>query len=231
MTSRSFLPMKPEHLNRLAELFLMQHLKPRTLLLVARRLSRQADLRQPLNAYNEAKKALEADHSFQARLMLKDWEAWWKGVRTSTEETRRALGKWLMGAESLRLFSDLSYSDLCDCLGINPVHRVDLDPAPKPGRRLWDLCFVHGLEDSAASMSGRRQSDSKDGPLFHCLLTIMIDNMDKMPDPFAPGGPFYGVPTRRLYQDGTQTIQRPALVVHSNDGSSRTIERAPEVVK
>jgi len=45
-----------------------------------------------------------------------------------------------------------------------------------------------------------------------------------LPDPFAPGGPLYGVATKQVHPDGSMTAKRPALVVHDASGS-RVVER------
>ncbi|MGC6801832.1 hypothetical protein ACP0J5_31175, partial [Pseudomonas aeruginosa] len=64
-----------------------------------------------------------------------------------------------------------------------------------------------GLEDSSNAFSGRREADLKDGPLFNCIIAEMLrfaeENPEALPDPFAPGGPLYGVPQTVIRNDGT----------------------------
>ncbi|MEZ1724429.1 hypothetical protein QVM05_33235, partial [Pseudomonas aeruginosa] len=70
------------------------------------------------------------------------------------------------------------------------------------------------------------------GPLTAAVQNMfqkfLLENPSVIPDPFAPGGPFYGAPRQEMAPDGTVQIRRPALTVHSLDGSTRTVERKPE---
>lgn len=117
----------------------------------------------------------------------------------------------------------LGFDAMCDLLSVN---RVEREQARADGvADLAGLVFVHNLEDSAS----HRGEDWKRGPLFDACLSAMAEFMRRTPrhlrpDPFAPGGPLYGVPVMELHPDGSMTTKRPALVVHDRNGS-RVVER------
>lgn len=117
----------------------------------------------------------------------------------------------------------LGFDAVCDLLNVN---RVEREQARADGvADLAGLVFVHNLEDSAS----HRGEDWKRGPLFDACLSAMAEFMRRTPrhlrpDPFAPGGPLYGVPVMELHPDGSMTTKRPALVVHDRNGS-RVVER------
>ncbi len=117
----------------------------------------------------------------------------------------------------------LGFDAVCDLLSVN---RVEREQARADGvADLSGLVFIHNLEDSAS----HRGEDSKRGPLFEACFLAMAEFIrtapeGTLPDPFGPDGPFYGVPVRVLNPDGTETVKRPALVVHDANGS-RVVER------
>lgn len=119
----------------------------------------------------------------------------------------------------------LGFEALADLLNIN---RADRERARREGwRTLAELVAIHALENSSERRKGERGGAS---PLFEaCNLAMMqfiIEAPDNLlPDPFAPGGPFYGSPVRVMKPDGTVTSKRPALVVHDADGS-RVVDRS-----
>lgn len=59
---------------------------------------------------------------------------------------------------------------------------------------------------------------------------MLIDKPGCLPDPFAPGGPFYGVPVYYPQPDGTMARQSAPLTVHDAKGS-RVVKRKIEVKK
>jgi len=84
----------------------------------------------------------------------------------------------------------LGFDQMCDLLGVNPVHR---DRASTDGDiSLRGVAFLSQLEDSAD-----RKSDEwgAGGPLYRACHAAMIRFIrecpeDQLPDPFAPGAPF-----------------------------------------
>ncbi|MDH1056339.1 hypothetical protein [Aquipseudomonas alcaligenes] len=118
----------------------------------------------------------------------------------------------------------LGFDTLADLLNIN---RTDREQARREGwHTLAELVAIYALENSAERGRGERGEAS---PLYQaCNLAIMEFIREcppeLLPDPFAPGGPFYGLPVRVMKPDGTLTTKRPALVVHDAAGS-RVVER------
>lgn len=118
----------------------------------------------------------------------------------------------------------LGFDTLADLLNIN---RTDREQARREGwHTLAELVAIYALENSAERGRGDRGEAS---PLYQaCNLAIMEFIREcppeLLPDPFAPGGPLYGLPVRVMKPDGTLTTKRPALVVH-DDAGSRVVER------
>ncbi len=129
----------------------------------------------------------------------------------------------------------LSFDDLCDLLGVNHAHRAEAaEVCAGDAGVVGGLLWIGGeFEDSADHKSGRSNRGNT-GPLTAAVQNMyqkfLLENPSAIPDPFAPGGPFYGAPRQEMAPDGTVQIRRPALTVHSQDGSIRTVERKAEVV-
>lgn len=117
----------------------------------------------------------------------------------------------------------LGFDDLCDLLSVSPGAR---ERARRKGMgSLAKLILVHRLEDSA----GRRGEDTAEGPLFTAFgmaaaALIGVNLGDGLADPFALGGPLYGVPVCLVKPDGSEIIKRPDLTVHDASGS-RVVKR------
>lgn len=143
-------------------------------------------------------------------------------------------GGWLARA-SASIDELIPFDQLCDILAVNPVHRAEAREVAEQFRHTIDGLLWSGgvFEDSAHHRSGRRTRWDA-GPfsvaMNFAMNDFMLNNPDAVPDPFAPGGPFYGAPRQEMAPDGTVQIRRPALTVHSQDGSIRTVERKPEVI-
>lgn len=118
----------------------------------------------------------------------------------------------------------LGFDTLADLLNIN---RVDQEQARREGwRSLSELVAIYALENSAERRKGERGAAS---PLYQACKLAMMQLIieapaELLPDPFAPGGPFYGSTVRVMKPDGSMATKRPALVVHDAEGS-RVIER------
>lgn len=157
-----------------------------------------------------------------------------KGMRRAYRDQLMHIGEYIVRADMAGL-GDTSFGLVADVLCINPVHREKAAIRYEEGG-LVGLLFTDRYEDSATY---RQQADKSGfwfemGPLSAVVMIYMTDwmarNSDKLPDPFAPGGPFHGMPTHRMQPNGTVVRQAPALVVHGQDGSSRVVERKPEVM-
>lgn len=100
----------------------------------------------------------------------------------------------------IRAFADdidrlVPTNELFDILEVNPVDRAKVSATAN----LWEIVFVHGLEDSATHRGG----DFKEGPLFQALAAYMDYMMKTNPalqqkitdSLFGKGGMFEFVPT------------------------------------
>ncbi|HBP1809257.1 hypothetical protein K9P43_19840 [Pseudomonas aeruginosa] len=220
-----------ENLERLLNIWDKPDLSALTRLLVARRMARQYQLGWEADRTSADRKIKEARKGLPfTRARLEQAKEFRKTSSGYHEKAQATLGAWLLQAERW-IEREIGVDRICDALGVNPVHRAAIQGG-KPGQMLNHIAFVEGLEDSSSAFSGRREADLKDGPLFNCIIAEMLrfaeDNPEALPDPFAPGGPFYGVPRQEMAPNGTVQIRRPALTVHSQDGSIRTVERKPE---
>jgi hypothetical protein len=181
----------------------------------------------------EVKKA-EAGLPFTQRSVTKIKEAQDK-ARKSIKSRLIDIGIWLYQNDEA-LTARYGFNGICDLLEVNPVHRAEvIEYAEDMGRAVSAIAFISGYEESASQQSGKRPADSKEGPLFFVFLEMMmkamIENRAAMPDPFAPGGPFHGIPSYHKQPDGTLARKSASLVVHSPDGSSRVVERKVEKAK
>ncbi|WP_224795744.1 hypothetical protein [Pseudomonas fluorescens] len=158
-----------------------------------------------------------------------------KAASKSHKETLLNIGTWLYQNDEM-LTARYGFDGICDVLEVNPVHRAEvIEYAEDMRRAISAIAFVSGFEDSASKQSGRHPEDWKDGPLFDVFMQMMrkamVENRSTMPDPFAPGGPFHGMPTYYQQPDGTMARKSVSLLVHSPDGSSRVFERIVEKAK
>lgn len=221
--------MKPEHSDRLLEMLQVQFSTPRSELIMARRVAQYIHgERKFFRAFYDVEiPKAEAGLPFTAsRLkMLKE-------ARREASKAHRAtledVGVWLYHNDC-SLTAKYGFDGICDILNVNPAHRPEaLDCMEDKGRAISAIAFIAGIEDSASIRSGRNQPDFKDGPLFNAYMEVMMktmrENPGAMPDPTAPGGPLYGLPTYTRRPDGTMARNKPTLTVHSPDGSSKVIK-------
>lgn len=158
-----------------------------------------------------------------------------KGMRRTYRDQLMLIGEYIVRVDMAGL-GNTEFGLIADVLCINPVHREKAAILYEEGG-LVGLLFTDRYEDSATY---RQQADKSGfwfemGPLSAVVMIYMTDwmarNSDKLPDPFAPGGPFHGLPTHWMQPNGTVVRQAPALVVYGQDGSSKVVERKPEVMK
>ncbi|WP_060538395.1 hypothetical protein [Pseudomonas sp. NBRC 111125] len=216
--------MKPEHARRLMELSNRGNVEPLISLIIARRAARHmcAEREHDHVYYAEQIKAASAGLPFTAS-KVKELEAQREARRKSRRNNFLVIADWLLRADDyLTIVHGLD--TVLDVLSVNPVHRAEAaEYAAEARGTLSGVAFVAGLEDSASTRSGRKQPDFKNGPLFNACMRqfeqILIDKPGFLPDPFAPGGPFYGIPTYTQMPDGTMARNAPTVTVHDSAGS------------
>lgn len=156
---------------------------------------------------------------------LEENKALLRKFRANGRQALSAFGSWLRNNRET-LEAHLGWDGLCDILCVNPVHRGDIK---RPERGLFAITWVGGwYEDSATHWGKWHQTGA--GPITRaievCMQEWMLQNMDKLPDPFAPGGPLYGVPAYHKHPDGSMVRATPALTVIAN-GRSKVIASRP----
>ncbi len=228
--------MKPEFSRRLFDLANRGNVDPLISLIIARRAARHlcAEREHDHDYFASAIKTAGAGLPFTAGKVA-ELKAEQETRRTGRRKNFLAIADWLLRVEDY-LTIVYGVETILDVLAVNPVHRAGAaEYAAKARSTLSGIVFVSGLEDSASARSGRNTADHKDGPLFNAYMRqfeqVMIDNPGAMPDPTAPGGPLYGVPTYYQQPDGSMARKSASLTVHDADGSSRVVERKVEVTK
>ncbi|HDS1814355.1 hypothetical protein [Pseudomonas putida] len=227
--------MKPEHVRRLTELANRGNVEPLISLIIARRAARHMCAeREHDHTYFAAQiKAAKVGLPFTAS-RVKELEAQRSARGKSRRKDFLAIADWLLRADDyLTIVHGLDA--ILDVLAVNAVHRAEAAKYAVEARgTLSGVAFVAGLEDSASTRSGRSQPDYKDGPLFNAYMRqfeqMMLDNPGAMPDPCAPGGPFYGLPTYTQRPDGTMARNAPTVTVHDSQGS-RIVTGKPRTAK
>jgi len=216
--------MKPEHARRLTELANRGNVEPLISLIIARRAARHlcAEREHDHTYYAAQLKAANFGLPFTAG-KVKELEAERNARRATRRKNFLAIADFLLRADDYLTIVH-GVDTVLDALGVNPVHRAEAaDYAVKSRTTLSGVAFVAGLEDSASTRSGRNQPDFKDGPLFNAYMRqfeqAMLDNPGAMPDPCAPDGPLYGIPTYSQMPDGSLVMNTPAVTVHSAEGS------------
>lgn len=223
--------MKVEHFEKAIEIWQKPGLSLRCNLLICRRIARQyrawseIDRRSLRTTERRLKRGLPFTQS-----QLDNAKANHQARDNMRTKGQVAIAQWLLGAGT-RIEHEIGVSGICDALAVNPAHRGKIRKEMDEGRALDYIAFAAGLEDSAAHRRG--QDIWKDGPLFQCYLERMLifldEHPEEMPDPFSPGGPLYGLPVRMVDGNGKMFTRRPGLTVHDSDGTTKVIERKPEV--
>jgi hypothetical protein len=222
--------MTPTLIKALADLELKPAITRRTRLLIVRRIcrwlsSQRQSIRDERRILLRSAALLRSGLPFtQAAIERLEQQAG-EHRATELEAIRRALVEYgiLIIGDRAGMVADVDFDGLCDLLNVNTVER---EQARRDGHTsLEELAFLSALEDSAE----RRGQDWNDAPLFnacHAALGEFIRTAapGTLPDPFAPGGPFYGLPVQHHHPDGTVTTKRPDLVVHDARGS-RVVKR------
>ncbi|HGM8285476.1 TPA: hypothetical protein ACKQHC_004728 [Pseudomonas aeruginosa] len=192
-----------------------------------------ADRNTSFAEYRQVCRRLLKGMPFTEQALEREREAYRERTRAARQAMEES-GAWLIGSSAM-IEQALSFDDLCDLLGVNHAHRAEAaEVCAGDAGVVGGLLWIGGeFEDSADHKSGRSNRGNT-GPLTAAVQNMfqkfLLENPSAIPDPFAPGGPFYGAPRQEMAPDGTVQIRRPALTVHSQDGSIRTVERKAEVV-
>lgn len=225
--------MKVEHYERLISIWEKPGLSLRCHLLICRRVARQYHEWDKVDRfeYHRAERRLKRGLPF-TQVQLDDLKRAHQAREKMRDKGKAAIAQSLL-ASGARIEQEIGISGICDALAVNPANRGKIRKEMDEGRALDYIAFAAGLEDSAAHRRG--QDIWKDGPLFQCYLERMLifldEHPEEMPDPFSPGGPLYGLPVRMVDGYGNVSTRRPGLTVHDSDGSTRVIERNPEVIR
>ena len=215
---------KLKYKERLGDLLVMPHLSPRSRLIIVRRIARISHSQwvETREYFRELIKEAEVGLPFTTGT-LKKIEALRIEARSQYKATSYQIGQWIYENDAL-LTTLYGFDGICDVLEVNPVHRPEvLEYAEDRERAIAAVAFIAGLEESADRQSGRQRPDYKDGPLFNVFMDMMMkamkENRASMPDPTAPGGPLYGLPSYTRQADGSMVMNTPALTVYSAAGS------------
>ncbi len=220
--------MKPKHFELLAAKS-CQVLLPRTRLIVSRRILRDvlaidADEKAVLLlAIRRLKRNLPFSSSKLAEIeqLLSD-------CRKANRELLISYGQMLRGYHR-ELEAAMTFEQLCEVLCVNPAHRQEVADIEKG---LFAITWIGGQFEDSATHYGK-DGVTGAGPVTRAIGAAMQDymlkNMDLMPDPTAPGGPLYGIPTYTRQPDGSMVMNRPTVTVHSADGTSKVIKGKPGV--
>lgn len=222
--------MKPKHFDVLADK-VEQELSLRTRLIVMRRilrhvmacdLSERSELKQMIRKF-KTRLPFTADHVKKIEALLDE----------CCKCNRNLILDYglLIRSVSKQIQAELSFGELCDVLCVNPVHRAEAKAIDDGS--LYGVTWIGGqFEDSAHhhGKSGRYSSGPITRAVDAAMQDFIINNSHLLPDPFAPGGPFHGVPTYYQQPDGSMARKSASLVVHSPDGTSRVIERKVEKI-
>jgi len=198
-------------------------------LIVARRICRQVIAertildREHVDAIKHLARGLPFTQAKHQRLVELRQE-----LQSSCRKSLRAFGEFVA---RLNVTDRMEFRHVADVLAINQVHREEAQGYFEEGG-LLGILFTDRFEDSAVyrPLADKCGFWERMGPLSEAVMSYMIkwmaENREKLPDPFAPGGPLYGVPTYTMQADGCMVRNAPALTVHNPDGSSRVVDRA-----
>lgn len=220
--------MKNEHFNRLIDLSCRTDMSLRTCLILARRALRHVIAVDALESVNMRRdlRAGKRGPPFTQKA-LDGLQESYRRLRQHNRDLLIDYGRFLRDHHRA-IEAELGWDGLCDVLCVHPVHRAE---AGQLDQGLFGITWIGGqFEDSATHYGSELTGE---GPVTRAIGAAMLDwmknNIKKMPDPTAPGGPLYGIPTYHPQPDGTMARQSAPLVVHDPDGSTRAVERKIEV--
>lgn len=216
--------MKTEHFDKLADKS-CQVLSPRTRLIVIRRILREvlAQDERERTILRMAIRQLKCKLPF-TKAKLDEAVQLLRDCRKANRDLLISYGQILRDYHR-ELESSMTFEQLCEVLCVNPVHRKEVEDIEKG---LYAITWIGGWFEDSATHYGK-DGETGAGPVTRAIGAAMEDFMIKnshlLPDPFAPGGPFYGVPLYTQQPDGTMVMSTPAVTVHSAAGSKVVASR------
>lgn len=165
--------MKADHASRLYELMDLPHLSRRTKLILARRIARHlSNERRWARSQSEREIGQTAtvfpsniDVLPSCRRRYARWDTYNRSLA--------AIGTWVSQNEG-SMTAEYGFDGICDVLNVNPVHRTCMrGHATTKNAGILEIVIGAGLEDSAASLSGRNPAELKDGALYQALWEEM----------------------------------------------------------
>lgn len=209
--------MKPEHFDRLADKS-VQVLSFRTRLIVTRRILREvlAQDEREKTILRMAIRQLKSKLPFTKSKLI-EVEQLLSDCRKANRELLISYGQMLRDGHHA-FEGDLGWEGLCDVLCVNAVHRKE---AGEHDKGLFGITWIGWQFEDSSTHYGSDVTGG--GPITRAVGAAMqewmLKNVDKLPDPFAPGGPFYGLPLYTQQPDGAMVMNTPAVTVHSAAGS------------
>lgn len=225
--------MKPKHFDKLSDK-VSQVLSPRTRLIVMRRILREVlaqDERERI-ILRMAIRQLKRELPFTQN-KLASVEKLLHDCRKVNRDLLIDYGQ-VLSAYRAELEASMTFDQLCEVLCVNPIHRSEVADIEEG---LLAITWIGGqFEDSSAHYG--KEGLVGAGPVTRAIgaamQSFMLKNAHLLPDPTAPGGPLYGVPTYTRQPDGSMVMNTPAVTVHSAAGSKVVKSRpgrAPKSVR
>lgn len=216
--------MNPAHIQTLIRLGEKPGISPGDELIISRRLCRVfTQARKTVNserrAINRQARKLRAYLPFTAGAIAELEQSAANHQTQLLESARAALvsfGLFIL-QDRKGIAQALGFERLCNVLGINAVHRQQIDDESRAS--LFGLIYVEDLEDS---VNRRSEEWGAGGPLYEACLLTMINFIKTcpeslLPNPFAPGGIFgpKPPPDLRLVCNTTLPTPQPASLAQS----------------
>lgn len=165
--------MKTEHASRLYELMDLPRLSLRTKLILARRIARHLSTERRSAHCEVEREVKRVATAFPSKIRTPPMT---RGRNTRVDAfnwSLAAIGAWVSQNEG-PMTEDYGFDGICDLLNVNPVHRACMrGHAARKSAGVLEIVLGAGLEDSAASLSGRNPAELKDGALYQALWEEM----------------------------------------------------------
>ena len=175
--------LKPEYAERLRQLLYSPDLTLRSRLIVAKRYARHlgAVLEGEISGIFVSQPDRTDAFSFTAARRKKKRSGTRRSARSRAVHREKVLalrqsladiGKWLC-LNDVELTRLNGIEGICDLLEVNPMHRGEVKAnASCEDRAIQAVAFDCANESSAASLSGKRPAECKEGPLFSALYEL-----------------------------------------------------------
>jgi hypothetical protein len=165
--------MTAEHASRLYELMDLPHLSLRTKLVLARRIARHLSNERTRARLQPKRETGQTAAVFPCNIDVLRINRRRNIELDMVNRSLAAIGTWISQNEA-QLSEDNGFDGICDLLNVNPVHRTCIrGHAATTNAGIMEIVMGAGLEDSAASLSGRNPAELKDGALYQTLWEEM----------------------------------------------------------